>query len=243
MKKILISLFCVLLAMSLLLCGCSSDDDAVTGGDATFELSKKLRDDDLAQLKLFSSDCFYFSGYKMIDGEYQPFEYAVKDGNFSMSAELDGLPISIKFIDSEYHMYIPEFNCAVTFDESLKNMGFDPNEFAVNDGFFVIEDLDSFVLLDTEKAIVDDQKATCKTYQRTSGDIVKTYMNDGALVRVQIEDSDGNIKNAIDIDLLVDIFADSVIKIPSGTTVYKGMTGMLQFAFKYGSELGFSDSE
>ena len=101
MKKTIISILCAILAMSLLFCGCSSDD-AVTGSDATYELSKDLLNDDLGQLQLFEKGCFYLSG-TMTDetGETLPMDMAIKNGNSYMGSEMEGVGIAFMNIDGK----------------------------------------------------------------------------------------------------------------------------------------------
>ncbi len=240
MKKILISLFCVLIAMSLLLCGCSSDDEAVTGGDATFELSKKLRDDDLAQLKLFESGCFYLNG-SMTDatGETLPMEMAIKNGNSSMASQMEGVTIAFMCVDGKYYMNYPDGECVLELDDEVcAEMGLDPTELAFDTSSIAIGDVENCELISKEDALVDDQKAVCRTYQQPDGTYIKTYMKDGKLIRLQREDAEGNMTSVFDIDVFVDIFPDSVVSLPSGSKLYSGTKGMFAFMLKFASAVG-----
>lgn len=241
MKKILISLFCVLMAMSLVLCGCSSgDDEAVSSGDATFELSKKLRDDDLAQLMLFESGCFYLNG-SMTDetGETLPMEMAIKNGNTYMASQMEGVTIAFMCVDGKYYMNYPDGECVLELDDDVcSTMGLDPSEIAFDSSAIAIADLEAISLISEEDAVVDTEKAVCRTYQQDSGAYIKTYMKDGMLIRLQREDVEGNIVSVFDVDMLVDIFPDSVVSLPSGSKLYSGSTGMMAFMMKFASAVG-----
>ncbi len=240
MKKKMISIFCVLLAMSLVLCGCSSDDDTVSGGDVSFELSKKLLDDDLAQLKLFESGCFYLSG-SMTDasGETLPMEMAIKNGNTNMSSQMDGITIAFMCVDGKYYMNYPDGECVLELDEEVcSEMGLDPTEMSFDASSIAIGDVDNSVLISEEDALVDDEKAVCRTYQQPSGSYVKTYMKDGKMIRLQREDAQGNVTTVFDIDVLADVFPDSAVSLPSGSKLYTGMKGMFAFMMKFASAVG-----
>ncbi|MBE6812457.1 MAG: hypothetical protein E7523_06195 [Ruminococcaceae bacterium] len=245
MKKKMISIFCVLLAMSLLLCGCSSDDDAVSDGDVSFELSKDLIDDDLAQLKLFESGCFYLNGF-MTDatGETLPMEMAIKNNNTYMGSQMEGVTIAFMCVDGKYYMNYPDGECVLELDESVcSEMGLDPTELAFDASSIAIGDVDNSVLISEEDALVDDVKAVCRTYQQPSGNYVKTYMKDGKMIRLQREDAQGNMTSVFDIDVLVDIFPDSVVSLPSGSKLYSGTTGMMAFMMKFAAAVGMDAFE
>lgn len=241
MKRKMLSIFCVLLAISMLLCGCSStDDDTVSGGDVAFELSKKLRDDDIAQLKLFESGCFYLNG-SMTDetGETLPMEMAIKNGNTSMASQMEGVTIAFMCVDGKYYMNYPDGECVLELDDEVcAEMGLDPTELAFDASSIAIGDVENCELISKEDALVDGEKAVCRTYQQPNGSYIKTYMKDGKMIRLQREDEQGNITSVFDIDMLVDIFPDSVVSLPSGSKLYSGTKGMFAFMLKFASAVG-----
>ncbi len=240
MKKILISLLCVLIAMSLVLCGCSSDDEAATGGDVSYELSKALVDDDMAQLMLLNSGCFYLSGTMTNEtGETLPMEIAVKNGNSSMSSQFEGASIAFMCVDGKYYMNYPDGECVLELDEAVCNeMGLDPTELAFDSSTLSIGDVANSALISEEDALVDDEKAVCRTYQLDNGNYVKTYMKDGRMIRLQREEANGHITSVFDIDVLVDVFPDADVSLPSGSKLYTGTKGMFAFMLKFAAGVG-----
>ena len=240
MKKILVSLLCVLMVLSLVLCGCSSGDETVSGGDVAFELSKKLLDDDMAQLMLFESGCFYLSG-TMTDetGETLPMEIAYKNGNSSMASQMEGVSIAFMCVDGKYYMNYPDGKCVLELDDAVcSEMGLDPTELAFDASTLAIGDVANSELISKEDALVDNEKAVCRTYQLDNGNYVKTYMKDGKMIRLQREDASGRITSVFNIDVLVDIFPDSAVSLPSGSNLYSGTKGMLAFMLKFASAVG-----
>ncbi|MBR2414431.1 MAG: hypothetical protein IKJ63_09875 [Clostridia bacterium] len=245
MKRKMISIFCVLLAMSLLLCGCAADDESVSGGDVAFELSKDLIDDDIAQLKLFESGCFYISG-SMTDasGETLPMEMAIKNGNSNMASQMEGVTIAFMCVDGKYYMNYPDGECVLELDEAVcREMELDPAELTFDASSIAIGDVDNSVLVSEEDALVDTEKAVCRTYQLPNGAYVKTYMKDGKMIRLQREDAQGNMTSVFDIDVLADIFPDSAVNLPSGSKLYSGTTGMMAFMLKFASAVGMDAFE
>ena len=245
MKKVMISLLCVLLTMCLLFAGCSSDKgDAVSDGDADkYSLSDAVIGDDLAQLKLFESGCFYLRG-SMTDetGETLPMEVAMKDGNSYMASQMEGVTIAFMCVDTVYYMYYPDGECALALDDAVcSEMGLEPSDLAFDTAKLSIGDVDASNLISTEDAMVDGRAAECRTYQQQNGEIVKTYMDDGCLIRLQREDANGNSTMVLDIDVLADVFSDECVSIPSGTKLYSGTTGMMTFMLKFAAAVGMDN--
>lgn len=246
MKKSILTFICVFLIGSLLLCGCAKenpDNDTstadMTDAGSVDELDAALYDNDIAQLNLLTSDCFYFKGLLTDEnGESNVMEIARKDGNSYMGSQLDGVSIGFMTVDGEYYMIYPDGECALLIDESVSStMGIDPSDMQLDTTQMNFGDLGEQQLVDTSEAMVDNRLATCRTYQQESGNVVKTYLREGRLVRIQKEDANGALVLVMDVENLSNVVPAGRAALPSGYKLYSGSVGMMTFMMKVASNI------
>lgn len=247
MKKIVFSLLCVLLACSLLFCGCGKDDK-VSDGDAAvadYSLDASFYDDDIAQVNLLIEGNYYLKG-SMTDNEgiSNVLEIAVQNGNSFMASKMEGVEIGIMTVDSEYYMVYPDGQCVLHLDETVSStMGFDPAELQFDSSKYNFGELSEEKLVNTEEALVDNETATCRTYLQDTGNYIKTYTKDGLVIRIQNENANGAVVSVMDIELLTNKVPDEKVSLPSGYKLYSGATGMMAFMMKLASAMDIDLSE
>ena len=246
MKKIIFSLVCVLLACSLLLCGCGKDEKVSDGNVvADYSLDEAYYDDDIAQVNLLAGGSYYLKG-SMTDSEgvSNVLEIAVQNGNSFMASEMDGVAIGMMTVDNEYYMVYPAGECVLHLDEAVSDtMGFDPAELQFDSTKYNFGVLSEDKLVSTEEAFVDNVTATCRTYQQVTGNYIKTYTRDGLVIRIQNEDADGTLKSVMNIELLSNNVPADKVSLPSGYKLYSGATGMMSFMMKVASAMNIDLSE
>lgn len=247
MKKTLTVLLCAVMALCLLLCGCGKTNEPATDpaadSDAVFDPA--LYDDDVAQLALLGSDSFYFVG-KMTneDGESNPMEMAVKGDATFMGSEMDGVSVGFMLIGEKYYMVYPAGECVLEIDETVSStMGIDPADLKVDTSTLAFGVITEDMLINEEEALVDSVSATCRTYQQDDGEIVRTYLSEGLLIRLQKEDVNGNITTVLDIDTLTNVVPADKTSLPAGWKLYTGSVGMMSFMMKVASAVGFDNLE
>ena len=257
MKKIVFAFICAICVFSLLFTGCLFEDpanhtDAAGNEIVTDEqgqtvvveatMNPALFDNDIAQFDLFGSDCFYFSGVMTTysTGESTLMEIAKKDGNSYMGSVMEGIEIGFMKVGNEYYMVYPAGECALLLDEAVRaTMDLDPSEMNVDTSALSFGEVAEALLVNTADVLVDTTLATCRTYQQTNGNFVKTYISDGKIIRLQSENANGVVESVLDIDVLTDVVPADKSTIPAGYKVYSGNTGMMSFMFKFASAVGF----
>lgn len=246
MKKNVTVLLCAFLAFSLLLCGCGNGKDETQDGDqADNTLRADLYDNDIAQIELIYSDSFYFSGSLTDEsGETTQMEMALKDGNSYMGANMQGITVGFMKVGTDYYMVYPDGECALALDEEVcAEMDIDPTEMSLESNSLDFGVLNDELLISTDDAMVDTKKATCRTYMQDSGALVKTYISDGYLIRVQLEDAQGTVLRVYNFDILTDVVPEDKVSLPSGYKLYSGTVGMMSFMMKFAAAVGFDNIE
>ncbi len=255
MKKIIFTLLCSLLTISLLFCGCLVDDPALQttnaqgnngdqilpAGDAAVNTTNSpLYGNDAAQLALISSGNFYFVGSLTDEtGETTPMEMAKQNGNSYMGSQMDGVSIGFMHAGADYYMVYPAGTCALLLDDTVcATLELDPTEMDLDTSKLQFGELSADQCLSTVDALVDTTVATCRTYQQDNGNYVKTYVSEGQLIRLQQIAPDGTLLTTLDIDILTDAVPAEKISIPENYKVYKGSTGMISFMLKFASAIG-----
>lgn len=249
MKKTVFTLICTFLACCLLLCGCFSDrpanNESVNGnndipvGNTPDVLDAALYDNDIAQLDLLGSSCFYFKGILTDEnGESNLMEMAIKDGNSYMGSQMEGVAMGFMNIGADYYMIYPDGQCALLLDETVcSTMGLDPTEMKIDPSTLNFGELNEQYLISTTDALVDTTIATCRTYQQPSGNLVKTYISEGRIIRLQQETPQGVVRLVMDIETLTSNVPADKAGLPSGYKLYSGSVGMMSFMMKLASSM------
>ena len=172
-------------------------------------------------------------------GETTAMEMAKQNGNSYMGSVMDGVAVGFMHSGTNYYMVYPAGKCALLLDETVcATLELDPSDMDMDTSKFAFGDLSSERCISTSDALVDTTIATCRTYQQDNGRLIRTYVSEGQMIRLQQFSPEGMLLTSLDIDILTDNVPAEKISMPSDFKVYSGSTGMISFMLKFASAVG-----